>query len=65
VDPVCELSAEETECEYPSADNTQTGSTFYLHLFGTYDVAYAHFHQDPFSSLKMALQQRRNMYEQD
>jgi hypothetical protein len=31
----------------PSADNTQTGSNPYHHLFGTYDIAYAQFHQDP------------------
>jgi hypothetical protein len=36
-------------------------STPYLHLFGTYDVAYAQFHQDTLGSLKMALLQRRNM----
>jgi hypothetical protein len=36
----------------------------YLHLFSTYDVAYAQFHQDPLGSLKMALLQRRNMEEQ-
>jgi hypothetical protein len=48
-----------------SVDNTQTGSTPYLHLFGTYDVAYAQFHKDPLGSLKMTLLQRRNMKEQD
>jgi hypothetical protein len=46
-------------------DNTQTGSTHCLHLFGTYDVAYAQFRQDPLGSLKMALLKRRNMSEQD
>jgi hypothetical protein len=30
--------------EVPSADNAQAGATPYLHLFGTYDVAYAQFH---------------------
>jgi hypothetical protein len=44
----------------PSTDNTQTVSTPYLHLFGTYDVAYAQFHQDSLGYLKMALLQRRN-----
>jgi 4-amino-4-deoxy-L-arabinose transferase-like glycosyltransferase len=33
---------------------------FYFN-FGTYDVAYAKFHQDPLRSLKIALLQRRNM----
>jgi hypothetical protein len=42
-------------------DNTQTVSSPYRHLFCTYDVAYALFHQDPFGSLKMALLQRRNI----
>jgi hypothetical protein len=37
---------------------------FYFN-FSTYDVAYAQFHQDPLGSLKMALLQRRNMWEQD
>jgi hypothetical protein len=41
----------------PSADNTQMGSTHYLHLFGTYDVAYAQFRQDHLGYLKMALLQ--------
>jgi hypothetical protein len=45
----------------PSADNTQTGSTPYLHLLGTYEVAYEQFHQDPLRSMKMVLLQRRNM----
>jgi hypothetical protein len=46
-------------------DNTQTVSTPYLHLFGTYDVAHTQFNQDHLGSLKMALLQRRNMYDQD
>jgi hypothetical protein len=51
------LSADGTECY-----NTQTViHTPYLHLFGTYDVAYAQFHQDPLGSLKRTLLQRRNM----
>jgi hypothetical protein len=41
------------------------GSTSYLHLFSTYDVAYAQFHQDTLGSLTMALLQRQNMKEQD
>jgi hypothetical protein len=45
----------------PSADNTQTGSTPHLHLFGTYDVTYTQFHQDPLGFRKMALLHRRNM----
>jgi hypothetical protein len=45
----------------PSTDSTQTVSTLFLHLFGTYDVAYVQFYQDPLGSLKMALLQRRNM----
>jgi hypothetical protein len=50
----CQIS-EENSHSVPSADNAQTGSTSNLHLFDTYDVEYAQFHQDPLGSLKMAL----------